>query len=326
MKILLKSLKRLSIVILLIIVVLVALIFQRQGKAYDAPLPSITAVTDSSVLARGEYLIYGPAHCSGCHSPMDKQGALASGEHIPLEGGFVFPLPIGNLYTPNITPDLETGIGGITDQQIARALRYGVGFDGRPLFDLMPFHNLSDDDLQAVISYLRTMPPVKKEIPKKDLNFMGKAIYAFFIEPIGPEQGVKIPKSIQPDSSAQYGEYLSNYVANCRGCHTNRDLKTGAYIGEFYSGGFVMPSVMQPGKGVVTPNLTPDKETGKIFGWSESKFIERMRQGRIVPLSEMPWDQFQQMSNADLKAIYAYLQTLKPIKNDTGPVVIDLKN
>lgn len=324
MKSLLKVLKWTAVAVLVIIAGFLAFVFSKQGKTYDAPYPEITAVRDSAVLARGEYLIYGPAHCSGCHSPLEKQASLASGEHIPLEGGFHFPLPIGDLYTPNITPD-ESGIGKMTDQEIARALRYGVGYDGRPLFDFMPFHNLSDYDLQAVISYLRTMEPVKKEIPAKELNMLGKIVYALAIEPVGPEAGIEIPKTVTPDSSAAYGQYLANYVANCRGCHTNRDLKTGAYIGEFYSGGFAMPSTMQAGKAVVTPNLTPDPETGKIHGWSEAKFIQRIRQGRIVPLSEMPWDQFQQMSDTDLKAIYAYLQTLKPIKNETGPVVIDLQ-
>ncbi|MBL0315261.1 MAG: c-type cytochrome [Flavobacteriales bacterium] len=326
MKTLVKILKRILLALLLIIGILIVFVFARQSKTYDAPFPEITAVQDSAVLARGEYLVYGPAHCSGCHSPLDKQQALATGEHIPLEGGFIFPLPIGELQTPNITPDPETGIGKITDQQIARALRYGVGYDGRPLFDFMPFHNLSDDDLQAVISYLRQMPAVKKEIPKKKLNFLGKVIYALMIEPIGPEQGIEIPKSIVPDSSVKYGEYLSNYVANCRGCHTNRDLKTGAYIGEFYAGGFAMPSTMKPGKAVVSPNLTQDPQTGRIVGWSEEKFIQRIRQGRTIPLSEMPWDQFQQMSDTDLKAIYAYLQTIKPVQHDTGPAVIDLPN
>ncbi len=324
MKSLGKILKWLVVAVLLFIGGILVFVFAKHGKTYDAPYPEITAVLDSAVLARGEYLVYGPAHCSGCHSPMDKQSALANGEHIPLEGGFIFPLPIGNLYTPNITTD-ETGIGKMTDQQIARSLRYGVGYDGRPLFDLMPFHNLSDADLQAVISYLRTMPAVKKEVPIKELNFLGKIVYALMIEPIGPEPGIPIPEFISPDTTAAYGQYLSNYVANCRGCHTNRDLKTGAYIGEFYSGGFAMPSTMSPGKAVVSPNLTPDPETGRIANWDEKKFIERMRQGRIIPLSEMPWDQFQQMSDNDLKAIYAYLKTLKPIKNEIKEVVIDLK-
>jgi mono/diheme cytochrome c family protein len=324
MKSIVKFFKWTGVALILLLIGFFVFVSSQQGKKYDAPYPEITAVTDSAVLARGEYLVYGPAHCSGCHSPLDKQSLLASGEHIPLIGGFLFPLPIGNVYTPNITPD-PSGIGKMSDQQIARALRHGVGYDGRALLDFMPFHNLSDSDLQAVISYLRTMEPVKNEVPPAELNILGKMMYALAIKPVGPEEGIEIAKTVQPDTSAFYGEYLCNYVANCRGCHTNRDLKTGAFIGEFYSGGFAMPSVMQPGKAVVTPNLTPDMETGKIYGWGREKFIARMRQGRIIPLSEMPWDQFKEFSDNDLKAVYAYLQTLKPIKKDNGPTVIDLK-
>ena len=320
MKLLGRIIKWTFIILVVLIGGLLAFVFARQGKTYDAPYPEITAVRDSSVLARGEYLIYGPAHCSGCHVSMEGQATVATGAHVPLEGGFLFPLEIGNLYSPNITPD-ETGIGKMSDQQIARSLRYGVGFDGRPLFDLMPFHNLSDADMQAVISYLRTMPSVKKEIPKTELNLLGKIVYALAIHPVGPEAGIEIPETVSPDTTAIYGQYLANYVANCRGCHTNRNLKTGEYIGEFYAGGFEMPSTMAPGKAVVTPNLTPDQETGKITGWSEAKFIERIRKGRIIPLSEMPWDQFQQMSDNDLKAIYAYLKTLTPVRNEIREVV-----
>ncbi|MBL7942563.1 MAG: c-type cytochrome [Flavobacteriales bacterium] len=324
MKRFLRILKWFFIVLVVLIGGFLVYVFSQQNKTYDAPYPDITASTDSSVIARGEYLIYGPGHCSGCHSPMENQARIAQGERLPLEGGFKFPLPFGDLYTPNITPD-SSGIGKMTDQAIARALRFGVGHDGRPLLDFMPFHNTSDSDLQAIISYLRTMTPVKKEHPKPQWNLMGKIVWALAIKPVGPEAGVDIPKTVTPDSSAAYGEYLANYVANCRGCHTNRDLKTGAYIGEFYSGGFAMPSAMEPGKAVVTPNLTPDPETGRIVGWSEEMFINRMRQGRAIPLSEMPWDQFKLMSDSDLKAIYAYLQTIKPVKKDNGPAVIDLQ-
>ena len=325
MKTFIQILKWTFIVLLVAIGAFLIFVFSNQGKVYDAPYPDISATTDSTDLARGEYLVYGPAHCSGCHSPMENQMGIREGKHLPLKGGFLFDLPVAKLYSPNITPDEETGIGKLTDQQIARSLRYGVGYDGRAIFDFMPFHNLCDDDLRAVISYMRSQEPVKNAIPPRELNLLGKIIYATIIKPVGPEEGVEIPKSVHPDTTSEYGHYLATYVANCRGCHTNRDLKTGAYIGDFYAGGFAMPSGMEPGKAVVSPNLTPEPETGRIAGWSEQKFIERMRQGRVIPISEMPWEQFQQMTDNDLKAIYAFLQTLPAVKNDPGPTIIDLK-
>jgi hypothetical protein len=323
MSTILRILKWLAIGLACLVVILLTFIFIRQGKTYEAPYPEIHASSDSTLIERGKYLVNGPAHCSGCHSPVANWPRIAAGEIVPLEGGFVFQLPIGNIHTPNITPH-ETGIGKLTDPEIARSLRYGVGFDGRALVDFMPFHNLSDEDLTAVISYLRVQPQVDKVVPRNEFNMLGKSIYAFVIEPVGPETGVPIPSKVKPDTTHVYGEYLANYVANCRGCHTNRDLKTGAYIGEYYSGGFTMPSSIQPGMACVTPNLTPDQETGVIADWTQEKFIQRFRAGRIVPSSEMPWEQFANFTDNDLKAIYSYLKSLDPINKKIDQIVVQL--
>ncbi|MFN8775490.1 MAG: c-type cytochrome [Flavobacteriales bacterium] len=323
MRTLLKFMKWVGIILVLLVAGLVITILSTHDKTYEAPYPDIHASTDSAVIARGRYLAYGPAHCSGCHSPLSNWERIAAGEELPLEGGFAFALPVGNFYPANLTPH-ETGIGKMTDPEIARALRHGVGHDGRPLIEIMPFHNLSEEDLTAVISFLRTQPPVERATPKNEPNFMGKAVFAFVIKPVGPEGNGEVAHSVTPDTTAAYGEYLANFVANCRGCHTNRDLKTGAYIGEYYSGGFLMPSAVHPGMACMTPNLTPDPETGHIADWSEVQFIERFRAGRIIPSSEMPWEQFQRMSHNDLKAIYRYIQTLKPVQNEVKTIVHQL--
>lgn len=320
-----KLLKWTAILLILLIGALVITIFSKQNAVYDAPFPDLHASTDSNFIERGRYLVYGPAHCSGCHSPVTNWEAIANGAELPLEGGFEFHLPIGSIYPRNITPH-ENGIGKISDPEIARALRYGVGHDGRALVDIMPFHNVSDDDLVAILSYLRAQEPVDRLTPKNEWNFLGKAIYAFVIRPVGPEGAGEVAKHVEPDSTAAYGEYLANFVANCRGCHTNRDLKTGAYIGEYYSGGFFMPSSTHPGVACVTPNLTPDPETGHIASWSEEQFIARIRQGRIVPGSEMPWEQFQRMSDNDLKAIYRYIRTVAPVKNKIEQIVVAMES
>src|SRR5687768_1196719 len=104
MKIFLKVLKWIAIVVVLIIGVFVVAVYARQGKKYDAPYPDIHSSTDSTIIARGRYLAYGPAHCSGCHSPSSNWERLAAGEHLPLEGGLAFPLELGTLNIPNITP------------------------------------------------------------------------------------------------------------------------------------------------------------------------------------------------------------------------------
>jgi mono/diheme cytochrome c family protein len=149
---------------------------------------------------------------------------------------------------------------------------------------------------------------------------MGKVVKAFLIKPVGPDG--EIPKSIPRDTSASYGKYLANSIANCAGCHTNRDMMTGAAIGELFAGGLQMESVVDPENySVLTPNLTPDS-TGRLFGWSQEQFIKRFRQGRIIPHSPMPWPSFSRMSDDELKALYSYLKTLKPVKNEIKQVVV----
>jgi len=97
---------------------------------------------------------------------------------------------------------------------------------------------------------------------------------------------------------------------------------TGAYIGPDFAGGLKFESDKEKGAYCVTPNLTPDKETGRITGWSQEQFVNRFRQKKIIAISDMPWDQFRNMSDADLKAIYKYLVSLTPIKNATGPTYV----
>jgi mono/diheme cytochrome c family protein len=118
------------------------------------------------------------------------------------------------------------------------------------------------------------------------------------------------------DTSANYGQYLANSVANCRGCHTNRDLMTGAFTGEDYSGGLVFEEPTDSGTYVLTtPNLTPDA-TGRLKGWTRQQFIDRFRKGTMIKQTHMPWGPFSRMSDDELKAIYEFLQTVKPVHNE----------
>ena len=318
MKLLKKILKWTVITILSIVIIFTIIVFSLQNKKFDASFPNLHATNDSATIARGKYLAYGPAHCSGCHTPTEDHEKINMGEELPLKGGLNFDLPIGTLYSKNITPDDETGIGKLPDSVIARSLRYGVARDGRALFDFMPFHNLSDEDLVAVLSFLRSQAPVKNKVKDNELNFIGKAVKAFLIKPVGPDGDVA--KTITPDTTAAYGKYLTHYVTNCRGCHTNRSLMTGEYTGPFFAGGLKFEAT--DGSYCVTPNLTPDKETGKMTAWTQQQFIDRFRLKKIIAASDMPWDEFRKMSDNDLKAIYQYLISLEPIKNVTGPTYV----
>lgn len=302
-----------------IIVLFVVAVFARHDRTFDAPYPKITASTDSAVIARGKHIVTGPGHCTGCHfAPEDMQKAIA-GEEVELKGGFEFKLPFGIIRTRNITPDNETGIGKLTDQEIARTLRYGVFPNGNAVFDFMPFHDLSDEDLTAVISYLRSQKPVRNELVHREINFMGKAVMAFLIEPVGPKK--EPPYRVVPDTTSAYGKYIAHSIANCVGCHTNRDLMTGAFIGPDFAGGFSMPSDEKPELTFTTPNLTPDPETGKIYNWTEDVFVHRFRQGVQIAGTPMPWGAFKKMSDLELKAIYRYLRNVEPVHNKIDSVL-----
>ncbi len=293
---------------------------------FEAPYPAITASPDSAVIARGKYLVYGPAHCAHCHSPTSEFNRVEAGEEVPLSGGFNFVLPIGTVFTPNITTDVETGIGSFTDGEIARAMRYGVKKDGGALMDFMPFYDLSDEDLTAVISYLRTTEPIDNKRPENTWNLMGKAIWA--IGGIVPAGDGDVPVAPGMDSTVLYGEYLAKSVANCMGCHTNRDLQTGGWIGPYYAGGFPMEMIDENGeidktRHVISPNLTQDPETGRMASWSREDFINRFRTGRIIEGSPMPWGPFSKMSDLELIALYKFLKTLEPINSSTPVGVQD---
>jgi mono/diheme cytochrome c family protein len=300
-----KIVKWIGLILLFLILGVTITVMGRQNVKYDRPYPAITASTDSAVILRGKHLVFGAAHCADCHSKSNADSLISLGQDVELTGGFVFDLPVGKIYSRNITPDKETGIGNFTDAEIARSLRYGVHPDGTVIFDFMPFHNLSDEDMTAIISYLRAQKPVKNKVPGNALNFLGKAVKAFMIRPVGP-QG-EVAKQITKDSSAVYGSYLANNVANCLGCHTQRTL-SGEFTGAPYAGGNNID-------GFLTPNITTDSSS-RVFGWSKNNFVDRFRMGRLIPKSPMPWQSFGRMSDQELKAIYAYLKTLKPVKTN----------
>ena len=308
-----RSAKWIGIALLILVAGLTITVAMRQNLTYEAPYPTIKASQDSAVIARGKYLVYGPAHCAHCHTPAKDLERVERGEEVPLTGGHLFDIPPGKLYSRNITPDPETGIGRRTDAELARILRYGVGHDGRAVLDFMPFQHLSDEDLTAVISFLRAQKPVRNEVPQHELNTLGYLVKAFLVEPSGPKGPV--PASVVQAPTAEYGKYLATSVANCRGCHTTRDMSTGAYIGPEFAGGTRFDAPNQPGSYFITPNLTPDPETGRITNWTEQQFVQRFRQGKLMHGSEMPWGPFSRMSDTELKAIYRFLQTVEPVKN-----------
>lgn len=291
------------------------------AKKYDAPYPEISAINDSGIIARGEYLAYGPAHCASCHVPMDRFAEVEGGIKIPLSGGWEISMVPGTFRAPNITPDEETGIGQFSDAKIARALRYSVSHKDEFLMPFMAFQEMSDEDLTAIISFLRSQEAIRNEVEPSKLSFIGKTGLAFgMVKPEGPLNTP--PKSVLRDTSSEYGAYFARAVAGCYNCHTERDMKSGEFIGKPFAGGmrFAGDGLSQ-GYSFVSPNITPDRENGIMADWDETAFIVRMQAGRVHEGSPMPWGAYSQTDEADLKALYRYLKTVEPVNKKIEKIV-----
>ncbi|HOZ84160.1 MAG TPA: cytochrome c [Niabella sp.] len=316
MKYFLKILKWTSIVLAILIIFLFAFVQLTWNKKHDAPYPEISASKDSAIIARGQYLANGPAHCGGCHSSMDEVRAFDEGDKVAFKGGWELSFPgFGTFTGPNLTSDKETGIGNFSDGEITRTLRHGVGNDGRAIFPMMTFQGMSDEDLTAIISYLRTLPPVSHKVKPFDYGIMYRALLSFgLVKPEGPKHTP--PKSVAIEPSTSYGKYLAYNVTNCYSCHTEVDMNTGAYIGEPFAGrAYFSPDAFSEGYAYMSPNLTPHSSTGVMANWSEDDFMKRFKSGRVQKGSPMPWGSYSRMNDVELQAIFRFLQSLKPVEN-----------
>lgn len=262
-------------------------------------------------LERGEYLVRNVAACLFCHSEID-----TSKEGLPVAAGMagagrtITAENMPWLTAPNLTPDAETGAGTWTDDMIARAIREGIGHDGRALFPFMPYGNyrkMSDEDLAAVVTYIRSLPAVRRELPATAIPFPVSRLINSAPAPI--DGSVAPPDMSTPEKR---GEYLAA-MASCTECHTPRDDKGQFLPGMTFAGGNILEYA-----GARAPraaaNLTP--APSGIPYYNEDLFLETIRTGRVRErqLSDvMPWGHYRGMTDEDLKAIFAYLKTLAPV-------------
>ncbi len=298
-------------------------------RVYDLAVPEVHASQDPAVVRRGEYLVYGPAHCVECHAATYRDfQRIARGERVPLQGGQRFAAPpLGAVYSKNLTPDVATGIGRYTDGQIARMMRWSVRPNGLASVTLlMPFHNMSDEDLVAIISFLRRQPAVRSSVPDNEFTLIGKVVKSFAptFKPRDPGI-VHPPRSAPPEQmTSERGAYLAQYVSNCVGCHTKHDQTTFADVGPPFAGGEIMGPVIDavdadPGLWFTTPNITPAPGSGLMKFPDRATFIARFRVGgRHYPGSPMPWESFARMSDNDIGAVYEFLHSLPPQPGATG--------
>lgn len=284
----------------------------------QSPPSTVRVDTSAAALARGDYLFNSVLGCPVCHSernwelvgapPMEPLGGgracePTEGSPVGLSQGSGFP---GIVCFRNITPDNETGIGEWSDGEILRAIREGVDRDGHALFPTMPYTiyaALSDEDAQAVVAYLRTLPPVQRPLPDTEINFPVNLIVRFVPRPLR-----KAVRSVNQNDSVAYGDYLAE-VARCKFCHTPRSTRNRLpYKGQEYAGGVEFVGL----EGFFySTNLTPHPEG--LGDMSRAEFLEvfRSRKGGVQgEVNIMPWTYFASMTDEDLGAIYDYLMTL----------------
>jgi cytochrome c len=260
-------------------------------------------------LARGRYLANAVSGCIYCHSEHDWKTAGGPVVESKMGAGQVFPvadLP-GTVVAPNITPDSATGARTWSDDQLARAIREGIGHDGRTLFPLMPYPHLrtmSDEDMASVVVYIRSLQPVRNPLPKTEIVFPVKYLIRSAPEPVTSP----VPASTSTDP-VERGGYLVQ-IAGCSDCHTLQ--KQGQPISSLaFAGGFVLKG---PFGTVASSNITPDPSG--ISYYDENLFIRAMRTGKVGARSLnpiMPWIMLRDITDDDLKAVFAYLRTLKPV-------------
>jgi mono/diheme cytochrome c family protein len=278
-----------------------------QPTIGPATLPAFER--NQSRLDRGRYIVEGPAHCFQCHSKIDWKSPGAQPQPGKKGGGAIFEEEIFSwLVAPNISPDIETGAGSWTDEQFARAIREGIGHDGRRLFPMMPymnFRNMSDEDLASVIVYVRSIAPVRNELPKTAMPEVVKGM----LPPYQPAPSVPEPDLSNP---VKRGQYLVT-LGNCMFCHTPVDQQGRPMTELAFAGGLPFKG---PWGELSSANITPDPSG--ISYYDEALFLNALRTGHVGARrlnSIMPWGYFRNMTDEDLKAIYAYLSSLPAVKH-----------
>ena len=287
----------------------------------DKSADNKTSDSLKKVLVRGEYLATHVALCIECHSSHDM--SKYSGPIIPGTeggGGFAFDQKLGLpgvVYGRNITPDSATGIGTWSDAEVLRAVTQGISKNGDTLFPLMPYphmNRMAKDDIMSIIAYIRTLKPISNKVPARQLLVPISAVYpGQFLQP-------SIDGNVRPPESdkVKYGEYLTT-MADCGTCHSPLTPQ-GPDVTRMFIGGYTFDLGTNK---VTSANITPDSATG-IGLWTEAMFVDKFAKYRdhklidVDPSTQntiMPLSLYAGMTDEDLKAIYAYLRSVKPVSN-----------
>ena len=261
--------------------------------------PASAAGPTTELVARGKYVFATAGGCA-CHTPPDAVGLNA--------GGMKFDLFIGVVYSRNITPDPQTGIGAWTDAQVTNAIRRGERPDGSKLFPIHPYKylgNIADDEIEALVAYLKSVTPIKSSVPARSLKI-----------PV-PSLTIPIASKVAPRDGLARGAYLAGGAGHCTDCHTPRRFDFSPDDAKFLAGG--------PGpQRSRAANITPHGETG-IGRWTEAQIARFLRTG-VKPSGHEAFSLmktviigtsagFKDLTEADAAAIARYLKTVPAIEN-----------
>ena len=307
------------ILLVLLLIVVGLLSYVKLALPNVGAAPEFTIEKTPERVARGQYLANNVTICVDCHSERDWSrfsgpivaGSFGKGGEL-FDQQFGFP---GSFRARNITP---SGISRYTDGELFRVITTGVTKEGKAMFPVMPYHNygrMDEEDIKSIIAYIRSLPAITNEVPESKADFPMTII----INTI-PQKASLTKKPAETDV-VNYGKYLVNAAA-CQDCHTQ--FEKGKLIeGTEFGGGREFP--FPDGSKVRSANISPDATNG-IGSWSEEMFLNvfhtnsdsaaltrKATPGEFNTI--MPWTMYGNMHTEDLKAIYAYLRTVKPISN-----------
>ena len=297
----------------------------RQGKSLDGGMLILLCVVlvlpgtlsgaaspGQDLVAKGQY-VFGAAGGCGCHT--EPNGPLNA-------GGRQYDGPYGTVYSSNITPDRQTGIGAWTDDQIITGIRLGRRPNGERLIPVHPypvFNGMAEEDLRALVAYLRTVPPVNRQnqpkmitVPLFESVFLPTWLAAF-----APKE---TPPPIAPTSGVARGEYLVRAVSHCGECHTPRGVTQATDNSRFLAGNPKGPD------GDPAPNITPDKDTG--LKWSDEQIADLLGSGNkpdgdvagglMGEVIQGTSAGYKHLTKEDRLAIARYLKTIPAIRHKIG--------
>jgi mono/diheme cytochrome c family protein len=287
----------------------VALADYRSANPTGVP----AALAQASLVERGEYLTKA-ADCTACHTKPDGQ---------KYGGGLAFNLPFGTLYSTNITPDKETGIGDYSDQDFLNAVQRGIRRDGARLYPAMPstsYSYMTAADVLAIKAYLFSLSPVHSRAPVNTLGFPYNQRWAmtFWWVVFNPDQRFEPDTSKTPEWNR--GAYLGEALAHCGECHTPRNFVFALDNRQKFAGAV--------SAGWHAYNITSYKKTG-IGAWSDDDLFSYLSTGQADhhgtasgPMGEAVDRSFSQMAPDDIRAIIAYLRSVPAIASPDTPAIL----